>query len=93
MKFFSPSQQYYYSIDLKICQEFFYAIKKNFFELLLSLKRGDSIGVRLMKSKNGAGLACPLVQPFDHSFAFASCSHFELSTIFVAFACYIAELH
>ena len=92
MKFFSPSQQYYYSIDLKICQEFFSQLKK-FFELSISLKRGDSIGVRLMKSKKGAGLACPLVQPFDHSFAFASCSHLELSAIFVAFACYIAECH
>ena len=93
MKFFSPSQRYYYSIDLKICQEFFPVIKKFFFELLLSLKRGDSIGVRLIKSKNRAGLACPLVQPFDHFFAFASCPYLELSAVFVAFACYIAELH
>ena len=92
MKFFSPSQQYYYSIDLEVCQEFFSQLK-NFFELSFSLKHGDSIRVRLIKSKKGAGLACPLVQPFDHFFAFASCSHFELSAIFVAVACYITELH
>ena len=40
LKFFSPSQQYYYSIDLEICQEFFKQLKKFFFELSLSLKRG-----------------------------------------------------
>lgn len=51
MKFFSPSQQYYYSIDLEVCQEFFSQLKKFFFELLLSLKRGDSIEIRLIESK------------------------------------------
>ena len=30
LKFFSPSQQYYYSIDLEICQEFFSQLKKFF---------------------------------------------------------------
>lgn len=30
LKFFSPSQQYYYSIDLEICQEFCKQLKKFF---------------------------------------------------------------
>lgn len=58
LKFFSPSQQYYYSISFEFCQEFLIKLKK-FFELLLSLNAGGHIELRLMKSKNRSGLSLP----------------------------------